>query len=493
MLRSITLLLCPFLLTLTVAVSAQEPVAWSSIQDEPVPLYRTTLPNGLQVWSQPRPDSESVAALLVIRAGSRYEDRTNNGISHYVEHMVFTGTERWSEEEIKDIIDNRGGRWNGSTGLERTTYYAHVAAEDVSIALDWLAEVAFHATFPEEKVDKEREVIFQERWGRYGWLINSLDALGFGYDLYRDIRRALYPNTSLEMNIIGEDDSLEMLDRAGLMDYYQHHYTPDNSTLIVVGNVTPDEVVAGAKAFFGDLESGARPPAPSTPAIPERGPHEVVVRGPMLTNQVELVTGARTVGRFHPDRWPLVVLAEVLGEELIEEIRYRQGLVYGVGAYNSLLDDVGYFGVSASSEHGNRKAILRTINEHVARYRQGDVDAEAVEEAKAALKGRRALAMEDNLWRARWLANWSSELPAGENVPDFRAEIDAVRSEDLARVVNRYFTPERSFVGMHLPVVTVASGAWGTGAVVLLALAAWATHRIWRWNRRRRGEAEGIS
>ena len=100
MLRSITLLLCPFLLTITVAVSAQEPVAWSSIQDEPVPLYRTTLPNGLQVWSQPRPDSESVAALLVIRAGSRYEDRTNNGISHYVEHMVFTGTERWSEEEI---------------------------------------------------------------------------------------------------------------------------------------------------------------------------------------------------------------------------------------------------------------------------------------------------------------------------------------------------------------------------------------------------------
>jgi predicted Zn-dependent peptidase len=478
---------------ITAGASVQAPAVWTSVQKEPFPLYRTTLPNGLQVWTQPRSDSESIATLLVIRAGSRYEDRTNNGISHFVEHMVFTGTERWSEEEIKDVIDNRGGRWNGSTGLERTTYYAHVAAEDMSIALDWLSEVAFHATFPDDKVDKEREVIFQERWGRYGWLINTLDALGFGYELGRDIRRALYPSTSLGMNVIGEDDSLEALDRTDLMNYYKLHYTPENSTLIVVGNVTPDEVLAGAEASFGDLESGARPPAPETPVMPERGPQEIIVRGPMITDQVELVMGARTVGRFHPDRWPLLVLAEVLGEELMEEIRYRQGLVYSVGAYNSLLDDVGYFGVSASSERGNRETIRGTIDEHLARYRLGEVDAEAVAEAKVALKGRRALAIEDNLWRARWLAGWSSELPPGENVPDFQAEIDAVRPEDLSRVVSKYFTPERSFVGLHLPAVTVASGAWGAGAVVILALAAWVTHRAWRWNQMRKGSDEEIS
>ena len=160
---------------------------------EPFPLHRHTLPNGLRVWCQPRPDSESVAALLVIRAGSRYEDLANNGVSHYVEHMLFTGTERWTEEEIKEIIRRRGGRWNGWTGRERTTYFAHVSAQDFDIALDWLAEVVFHPTFLADKVDKERQVIFQERLGRYGWLINTLDALGFGYELDRDVRRALFP------------------------------------------------------------------------------------------------------------------------------------------------------------------------------------------------------------------------------------------------------------------------------------------------------------
>jgi predicted Zn-dependent peptidase len=146
-------------------------------QSEPFPLQRHTLPNGLRVWCQPRPDSESVVALLVIRAGSRYEDLSNNGVSHYVEHMLFTGTERWTEEEIKEIIRRRGGHWNGWTGEERTTYFAHVSAQDVDIALDWLTEVVFHPTFPADKVDKERQVIFQERWGRYGWLINTLELL----------------------------------------------------------------------------------------------------------------------------------------------------------------------------------------------------------------------------------------------------------------------------------------------------------------------------
>ncbi|NIV34757.1 MAG: hypothetical protein GWN58_36455, partial [Anaerolineae bacterium] len=184
------------------------------MQNEPFPLYRRTLPNGLQVWVQPRSDSESVTALLVLRAGSRYEVLSNSGVSHFVEHMVFAGTERWTEQEIKDVIRRRGGRWNGWTGPETTTYFAQVAAGDFDIALDWLAEVVFHPTFPADKVDTERQIIFQERMGRYGWLINLLDDLGFGYELDRDIRRALFPDSSIGQRVAGEDASLDKLDRA---------------------------------------------------------------------------------------------------------------------------------------------------------------------------------------------------------------------------------------------------------------------------------------
>ena len=120
------------------------------------------------------------------------------------------------------------------------------------------------------------------------------------------------------------------------------------------------------------------------------------------------------------------------------------------------------------------------------------MDAEAVSEAKATLKGHWALAMEDNLQRAGRLAAWSSALPAGETVPDYQASIDAVHPEDLSWVVNTYCTPERTFVGQNLPAVTVASGAGGAGAAAVLALATWGARRLWRWNRRRREEEKEI-
>jgi predicted Zn-dependent peptidase len=486
--RSVAVLLCPLLLSTAVVGAAQLPAQEVLYQDEPFPIYRTTLSNGLRVWTQPRADSESVATLLVIGAGSRYEDEANNGISHYVEHVLFTGTERWNETEIKDVIRKRGGRWNGRTGLEQSTYWAHVAADDFEVALDWLAQVAFHATFPAEKVDKEREVIFQERWGRYGWLLNALDSIGLGYDLNREIRRALYPNSSLGMNVIGQDESLESLDRADLLAYYERHYTPDNAVLIVVGNVTPEGVVAGAEAYFGDLERGVGPLEPETPALPDNGPQRIVVRGPMATDRVGIRIGARTVGSAHPDQWPLAVLAEVLGTELMEEIRYRRGLVYNVGAYNAVLDDVGYFAISTSSERRNEEAILGAISQQLDRVRRGEVDLETVAEAKAALQGQWALAVEDNLERAEWLADWSSVLSANDPLPDYQAAIDAVAPGDLVRVVNTYFTPDRSFEGLHDPVVTVAGGARAAGVAVGLGLAALVARWLWRRSRRRGGE-----
>jgi len=478
--RLLSLLICLLFASTAVPALAQDPHQEGIVQSEPFPLYRSTLSNGLRVWCQPRRDSESVAALLVLRAGARYETLSDNGISHFLEHMLFTGTERWSEEEIKDVIARRGGQWNGWTGFERTTYFAHVAAGDLDIALDWLAELVFRATVPVDKVDKERQVIFQERWGHYGWLINTLDALGFGYELDRDVQRALFPGSGLGLRIAGEDASLEHLDRAALLDYYQHYYTLENAVLIVVGNVEPDQLLQRAEAYFGELAEAGRPAAPETPPLPATGPHQVVVRGPWLTAQVRLMTGARTVGRANPDRWALDVLAELLDKNLSEEIRYQRGLVYGLSASSVYYDDVGFFYVNTTSDRGSREAILQIIGQHLDRVREGEIDAGAVAEAKTALQGRWALSMEDNVQRAIWLAQWTSLLSDGESAPDYQVLIGDVTPEDLSRVVATYFTPERSYTGLHQPVVTVASGARIAGGAVALGLGLWGVRRLRR-------------
>jgi predicted Zn-dependent peptidase len=477
-------LLCVIWRMVTTMTSAS---AQTSRDGEPFPAVRHTLPNGLRVWLQPRSDSSSVAALVVIRAGSRYEQLANNGVSHFVEHMLFAGTERWSEEEIKDVITRRGGRWNGWTSTETTTYFAQVSAQDFDLAMDWLAQVVFHPTFPADKVENERRIIFQERWGRYGWLINTLDSLGFGYELDRDVRRALFPGSTLGLRIVGEDESLDRLNRATLMSYYETRYSPENAVLVVVGNFASDQAFDKAVQYFGDVASPVHPAPPPATTLSNSGPHQVTVRGPMLTDQIQLMLGAQTVGRMHPDRWALGVLAEVLSQDLMREIRYRQGLVYGLGAYNTVFDDVGYFAISTTSASKNKTKIQATIEAYLDKVACGEADLARVTEAKVALQGRWALSMEDNVQRAGWLAEWARMLDDDAPIPDYTAVIEAVVSADLARVVRTYFTPQRRYVGLHQPVATVASGATITGTVIGLGVAAWLGRKLWR--RRKRSQA----
>jgi predicted Zn-dependent peptidase len=447
---------------------------------QPFALERFTLENGMRVWVQPRDDSQSIAAMLVFGAGARYESRAESGVSHFVEHMLFTGTERWSEDEVKTLIRRRGGRWNGWTGFEQTTYFAQVAAQDTPLALDWLAEIAFRSTFPPDKIDKERAVVFQEKSGRYGWLINSLDSLGFGYELDRDVRRALYPGSNLGARIIGEDNSLDGLDREALLAYYQSHYTPANATLVVVGRANAAEVRRLAEQYFGAIPSGPRPEPPAAPPDTPAGPHRITTRGPLATDQTTLMLGARTVGEAHPDRWALDVLGELLSRELTEEIRYKRGLVYGLSAYNSTFDDTGYFVISTTSAGDKRDEIERLVGERLAALKGGAIDAAHVEEAKAGLIGRWSLSMEDNVSRASYLAGWTSLLSNDDPLPDHPALIAAVTPEDVVRVASAYLTPEASFVGVHQPAVTVTSGAAGAGVVLGGGLLLWAARRILR-------------
>ncbi len=253
--------------------SLPHPSLPTASQPAALDVQRYRLDNGLRVWVQARPAATSATALLVLNVGARYETAANNGISHFVEHMLFVGTERWTENEIKDVITHRGGNWNGWTSLDRTVYYAQVADRDVGTALDWLSQIVVHPAFPEDKVAKERDVIFQEKAGRYGWLINTLDGLGFGYELDRDVRRAIFPQSTLGFRVIGEDASLERIDRAALRAYYETHYTPDNAALIIVGNVSPDAARQQAEALFGAWSPRDVPTTPpATPAWPAAGP-----------------------------------------------------------------------------------------------------------------------------------------------------------------------------------------------------------------------------
>jgi len=456
---SVSLIAC---IGLSVVAGAQETV--SLTQQQPFELHRFTLDNGLRVWHQPRPDSKSMVVFLMAHVGERNENTSNNGISHYLEHMLFTGTEKWDENEVSEVVDKRGGHFGSWTSMEYTAYFAEMASQDFDIAMEWVSQVVFRATLPEEKVEKERNVVFQEKWGKYGWIINTgdriLERLGLGWNLWRTVEQFVYPNSSLTLHYYWEDDGPERIDRDALLTYYRTYYVPGNTTLLIVGNVTPEQVSAATQRFFGDIPQGVVPVRPKTPAEPQNGPYHAVIRGPIATNQARIRMGARTVGQSHPDRWVLVVLGEMLNTSLSQEIRHKRGLVNGIWAYNFTYSDVGRFEIRTRSEGDKREEIQQIIKNHLDAIRRGDIDPEKLADAKAALKGRWALDMEDNFGRISWLNDWPLVLTHEEPVPDCIAEVDAVTPEDLARVLNTYFTPERSYVVMHVPILTVYRGAW---------------------------------
>ena len=444
-------------------------------------LQRFVLPNGLRVWIEPRPQTESITALLMVRVGSRYETTANNGISHFVEHMVFDGTAKWpTEEAVTDAISHRGGNSNGWTADEITAYFVQLAHSEAELAIEWLSQIVFHPTFPADKVDKERDIIFQEKQGRYGRLITALEALGLGHDLDRQIRRAVFPGSALSLRTIGEDASLDRITRDALLDYYHTHYLPANCALIITGHVAVDQIDALVRRYFGPVAAATRLPAvPITPPLPQRGPQRVTVRGPLPTAESELMIGARTIEWTHPDRWALEVLAEIMEEALLKAIRFQRGLAYDVEAVTEYFTDTGYFGLTTQFESQHRAEVQQSIEDYFEHVRQGHVTAEQVTNAQAALIGGHVLEMEDNLKRAEWLAQWAF-APDDWPIPDYAAAIRAVTPADMQRVLNTYFTPQRRFVGVHQPITTVPRTARLLGVTVGLNLAVWVARQVWQ-------------
>ncbi|UCH98487.1 MAG: insulinase family protein [Candidatus Aminicenantes bacterium] len=425
----------------------------AAISHQPFEIHRFTLKNGLKVWCQPRPDSKSVVTYIVFRVGSRCESRENNGISHFIEHMVFTGTKKWNEIEVKDIIRGRGGRMNGWTAREETVYFAEVSAGDFDIAMEWLSQITFHPTFPAGKVEKEKKVILQEKGETHIWLDNFKITF-FGGNLDKEVRAALYPDSSLTLRVIGEKDSLRKINREELIDYYHKYYLPANAGLIIVGNVTPEVCLEKSVKYFDLLSEKPAHPLPQIQEWQESGPYEINIQELLLLNQrCWLMVGARTVGLANPDYWVLTVLAKFLQNDLIEEIRYKKGLVYGLRAYNRTFSDTGYFVIKTNSEIPDKEKILHTIKAHLEKIRRGEIDKVKLQKAKACLLGEWARYMENNLSRADWLREWIFVVKKSGSIPEYEAIIKSVTAGDLSRVVRTYFTPGRSYIAVNLSIL----------------------------------------
>jgi predicted Zn-dependent peptidase len=410
---------------------------WGFRTLETLMYEKTVLANGLRVLTSPLPHTRSVSVSLFVGAGSRYEEDSVAGISHFVEHMLFKGTDRRrSPREISEAIEGVGGVMNAATDKELTVYWAKVPVDHFSVALDVLLDQLLHSRIDPIELERERKVVIEEiamvedNPGEIaGLLFESL----------------MWPEQALGRDIAGSRESVEGISRASMLDYLASQYVPENTVLAVAGNLTPDRVVGEVVEQTADWRSG--PFRAWQPAADGQTKWRVGVRS-KRTEQAQIVLGYPAYSAFHPDRYTLDVLNTILGEgmssRLFLEIREMRSLAYDVHSGVSHYADTGAFVLSAAVDPKKADECIRAIRGELDRVRTQLVPHAELVKAKEYIKGRMLLRMEDSRAVSSWTGGQELLRRHIRTVDEVVAAVDAVTAEDIHRVAQDVIRDDRA-------------------------------------------------
>jgi predicted Zn-dependent peptidase len=399
---------------------------------------KTILKNGLRVVTAPMKDTSTVTVIVTAGVGSRYESKKTNGISHFLEHMFFKGTKkRPKTKDISGELDAVGGEYNAFTGKEQTAYYAKVDARHFDLALDVVSDIYLNSKIEEKEIEKERGVILQE--------INMYEDTPMiqASDVFEEL---LYGDQPAGWEIIGTKENVKNLKRVDFLKYLEKNYTAPNTVICVAGNIDEKKTVAKIEKIFSRMSWKSNGEKPKT--VENQAGPEIKIKH-KKTDQVHLILGARSFDMFHPDRYALSVLANILGgtmsSRLFLSVRERLGLAYYISAANESYSDSGYLAVKAGVDTDRTKLekTVKTIIGEMKKIRDKKVSAKELQNAKDNFRGKMALSLESSDDIAGFLAG--QELMRGkiERPEEILARVDKVSADDIMRVAKKIFVNDR--------------------------------------------------
>ncbi len=391
----------------------------------------TTLPNGLRVVSSTMPHAQSVSVAIYLASGSRHEEKAISGISHFVEHMLFKGTERRpTAMDISAVIEGVGGVLNAETGKELTVYWAKVARPHFLQAMDVLADIILHSRFEREEIEKERQVIIEE--------------LNMTMDLPQDwvgvlIDQALWGDQPLGWDVGGTRESVGNISRQQLVDFTQRLYVPNNAVVSVAGAAPHEEIVTTVCSLLGDWPS--REVQPFDPYHnPDGGGWLLMDNRP--TEQAHVCLGVPGLSYQHPKRFALdlanVILGEGMCSRLFQEIREKHGLAYDVHSYVNHYRDTGALLVYAGVDPASIDQTIKAILDEVQKLADGVSPAELTR-AKEYWKGRMLLRLEDTRGLASWMGGQQLLLGKIYTLEEVMAIVDSITAGEVREVVGSVF------------------------------------------------------
>jgi predicted Zn-dependent peptidase len=394
---------------------------------------KTILPNGIRVLSERVPYVDSISVGIWIGAGSRWEDSSNFGISHFIEHMMFKGTENRSSKQIADEMDSLGAHLNAFTDKEYTCFYAKVLKEHLVVAMDVLTDMILHSVLDPVEIEREKNVVLEE-------IKRHEDTPD---DLVHDIfAQSLWRRHPLGNSVIGIREVIEALTRDQLTAYIAAGYTPDKIIISAAGNVNHDELVRIVSEKFGSL-SGQRPDAECCTV--DFAEETIFTRKSI--EQVHFCIGVPGYPQASENKYSVAVIDSILGggmsSRLFQEIREKRGLAYAIGSYCASYTEAGLFVVYGGASVDKFDETLSLIRQELANISRIEVSSVELERAKNQIRGALVLGQESMSNRMSRMAK--SEVYFGRIIPlaEIVREVMNVTHEEVSRIAGEIFSDNK--------------------------------------------------
>jgi predicted Zn-dependent peptidase len=397
-------------------------------------IRKTTLPNGVRVVTEAMPHVRSVAVGLWVSSGSRRELPQENGLCHFIEHMLFQGTTSRSAEEIARSVDSIGGNLDAFTAKEMVSFNTKVLDDHLHKAFDVLSDLVLHPLFRPEDIEKEKGVILEEL---------KMDQDNPEYLVHEIFTSNFWMGHPLGKPILGTKGTVRKFNRAMIDGYYGTHYVPANMFITAAGHLTHEGLLDLVRERFESLPARAHPAVDAAPATHA----SIAIRNKKSLEQVHVCLGVPSYPLSHHDRFACYVLNTLLGggmsSRLFQNIRERQGLAYSVFSELNPYSDTGCLSVYAGTSVKSARKVVDSILTEFRRLKQEPVEEEELRRAKDYMKGSLMLSLESTTSRMANLARQEMYFGRFFNLDELLEKVERVTPDDVQRISRSFFNPSQ--------------------------------------------------
>jgi predicted Zn-dependent peptidase len=396
-------------------------------------IQKTVLPSGLTVVTEAMDYLRSVSLGLWVRSGSRHEPMEQSGISHFIEHMLFKGTQHRSTQEIAFETDLLGGNLDAFTSYECAGYSTKVLDEHLPRAFDLVADLVSAPLFDPADIAKERHVILEE----IKMIEDAPDELATEVFL-----KNFWPDHRLGTPISGTEESIAMITREDLLSYWRQVYTPANLVVAVAGHVNHDEVVEMADQRLGQLTNSGYHPSDTCPVASA----SIVIHPKDHLEQAQVLLGAECPSLRSKDHFPILILNTILGggvsSRLFLKIREEHGLAYTIESAPLLFTDAGVFAIHAATSPEKVEMLIDLTVAELHKLKVEPPPPPELDRAKGLVKASLMLSLDSSSARMSQLARHEIFFGRQFTADEILREVEAVTAQDVQRVAQEIFQPE---------------------------------------------------